>query len=139
MCVCVCVCVCVYCVYVCVYGWPASSLRVELHPQVEWQATARTLDDSQTLFVLWSSEPNNRRASKGDLVLRGGSLGRSDLVKDQVGWGIAWEKGDDGIADELEERHLFCCWSVLHRVKPVEVGKLKQHAHVYVKRHELFC
>ena len=58
---------------------------MQLHRQVEWQATAKTLDDSQTLFVLWSSEPNNRRASEEDLVLRGGSLGRSDRVKDQVG------------------------------------------------------
>ena len=50
-------------VYMCVYGltwlflvrrqgWPRSSLRMPSHPQVEWQATPRTICDTQTLAVL---------------------------------------------------------------------------------------
>ena len=60
-----------------------------LQLQVEWQATLRTLDGTQTLAVLWSSKPDIRRASEGDLVLPGGNSDKSDLVKDQVGGAIA--------------------------------------------------
>ena len=64
-------------------------MRIPLHPQVEWQATLRTLDGTQTLVVLWLSKPGIRRASEGDLVLLGSNLDRWDPVKDQVGGGIA--------------------------------------------------
>ena len=60
-----------------------------LYPQVEWQATLRTFDGTQALVVLWSSKPEIRRASGVDLVLIGSNSDRSDLVKDQVGGGIA--------------------------------------------------
>ena len=129
-CVCVCVCVC---------GWVGgSSLHMPLHPQVEWQATLRTLDGSQALFVLWLSKPCICRASEADLVLWGSSSGRLDLEIDQVGWGIAWEKGDGHILDEQGERHLFCCWSALDHGKAFSVGILKQCVCVLVKRCKLF-
>ena len=62
-------------------------MRTPLHPQVEWQATLRILDD--TKVVSWSSKPDSRRANKGDLVLPGSNWDRRDLMKDQVGGGIA--------------------------------------------------
>ena len=60
-----------------------------LHPQVEWQATLRSFDGTQTLIFLWSPKLDIHRASEGDHVLLGGNLDRSDLVKDQVSEGIA--------------------------------------------------
>ena len=71
---------------------------------------------------LWSWKPDIHRANEGDLVLLGGNSDRSDLVKDQVGWGIAWAKGDGQIVDKQGERHLFCCLSALHHGKPFDVG-----------------
>ena len=64
-------------------------MRTPLHLQVKWQATLRTLDGTQTFAVLWSSKPDIRRASEGYIVLLGGNWDRWDLVKDQVGGGIA--------------------------------------------------
>ena len=64
-------------------------MRTALHPQVEWQATLRTLDGTQTLFISRLSKPDSRTASEGDLVLLGGNSDRWDLVKDQVGGGIS--------------------------------------------------
>ena len=60
-------------------------MRAPLHPQVEWQATLRTLDATQTLVVLWLSKPDIRRG----LALLGSDSDRSDLVKDQGSGGIA--------------------------------------------------
>ena len=60
-----------------------------LHPQVEWQATLRIPDGTQTLVVSGLSKPDSRRASEGDLVLLGSNSDRWDLVKDQVVGGIA--------------------------------------------------
>ena len=82
MCVCVCVCVC-YDVIRLGGKVNQSSLHEPLHPQLKWQATLRTIGGSQTLFVLWSSKPDIRIASEGDLVLQGDSSGRSDLDMDK--------------------------------------------------------
>ena len=60
-----------------------------LHQQVEWHATLRTLDGTQTLVVSRLSKPDGRRAIEGDLVLLGSNSDRWNLVKDQVGGGIA--------------------------------------------------
>ena len=57
---------------------------------------------------------------------------------DQVGWRIAWEKGDGQIVDEQEERHLFCCLSALHHGKPFDVGILTQPVREFVEHHKLF-
>ena len=100
-------------------GWPGSSLRTPLHPQVELHVTLRTLDCTQARVVLWSSKPDIHRVSEGDLVLLDGNSDRSDFVKDQVGGGIAWEKGDGRIIDEQGEQHPFCCLSLLHHGKPM--------------------
>ena len=82
-------------------------MRTPQHPQVEWQATLRTLDD--TKVVSRSSKPDSCRASKGDLVLPGSNWDRRDLVKDQVGGGIGLEKGGERIVSEQLGRHPFCC------------------------------
>ena len=57
-------------------------------------------DGAQAPVVLWSSKPDIRRASEWDLVVLSGNSDRSDLTKDQVGGGIAWEKGDGRIKGE---------------------------------------
>ena len=72
-----------------------------------------------------------------DLVLLGSNSDRSDLVQDQVGGGIAWEKGGGQIVDEQEEHHPSCCLSVLYHVKPFDIGIHKQPVRVLVERHEL--
>ena len=54
-------------------------MRTALHPQVEWQATLRTLDGTQTLVVSRLSKPDSPRASEGDLVLLGSKSDRWDL------------------------------------------------------------
>ena len=64
-------------------------MRTPLHPQVEWQDTLRTLDGTQTLVVSRLSKPGSCTASEEDLVLLGSNSYRWDLVKDQVGGGIA--------------------------------------------------
>ena len=48
-------------------------MRTPLHPQVEWQATLRTLDGTQTLEVSWLLKRDIRMASGVDLVLLGGN------------------------------------------------------------------
>ena len=51
-------------------GWPGFSLCPPIHTQVVWQSKLRTLDGSQTFFVLWSSKLNNHRPSEGSSQLR---------------------------------------------------------------------
>ena len=51
--------------------------------------TLRTLDGTQTLAVSRLRKSDSRRANEGDLVLLGSNSDRCDLVKDQVGGGIA--------------------------------------------------
>ena len=97
-----------------------------LHLQVEWQATLRTLDGTQTLVALWLLKLGIRRVSDGDLVLLGGNLDRLDLAKDHVVGGIASEKGGGQILDKQEECYLFCCLSVLYCVKSFDVGIQQQ-------------
>ena len=138
---CISVCVCVYgltiwCYWVRRQGWPGSSLRTPLHPQVEWQATLMTLDGTQTLVVSRLSKLDSRGASEGDLVLLGSNSGRWGPVKDQVGGGIAWEKGGDWIVSEHLGRHLSCCLSVLRLEKPFDVCIQQQPVRVLVERHE---
>ena len=142
VCVCVCVCVCLGVNHYNIIRWSIKvdeglpCVRHYIPGQVE--ATLRTLSVSQRLFLLWSSKQDIRRASKGDLVLRGGSLGRSDLGMDHVDWGIAWERGDSQNVDEQEERHLFYCWFPSYLGKLFDVGKSRQLVCVMVERHELF-
>ena len=50
-------------------GWPRSSLRTPPHPQVEWQATPRTICGTQTLTVLLCHLLDNRKANVLNLVL----------------------------------------------------------------------
>ena len=59
------------------------------HLQVEWQATLRTLDGTQTLVVSRLTKPDSRRANEGDLILLGSNSDRWNLVKDQLGGGVA--------------------------------------------------
>ena len=92
---CVCVCVVCVCVRACIYGlaiccwwakrqgWPGSSLRTPLHPQVGWQATLMTLDGTQTLVASRMTELDSRGASERDLVLLLGNSGKLDLEKDR--------------------------------------------------------
>ena len=65
-------------------------------------------------------------------------MDRLDLAKDQFGGGIASEKGGGWILDEQEERHLFCCLSVLYHVKPLDVGIQQQPVRVLVERQKLY-
>ena len=113
-------------------------MRTPLHPQVEWQATLRTLDGTQTLEASWLLKRDIRIASDVDLVLLIGNLDKSDLAKDQVGGGIALEKGGGRILGEREERHLFCCLFVLYLEKPFDGGIQQQPVHVLVERHESY-
>ena len=83
-------------------------MRTPLYPQVEWQATLRTLDGTQTLIASWLLKRDNRRASDANLVLLGGNSDKSDLAKDQVGGSITLEKGDGWIIGEREERDPLC-------------------------------
>ena len=80
-------------------------MRTPLHPQVEWQATLRTLDGTQTLEASWLLKGNIRIASDVDLAFLGDHSDKSDLAKDQVGGGIALEKDGERILSEQEERH----------------------------------
>ena len=79
-----------------------------LHPQVEWQATLRTLEDTQTLVASWLLEQGIRRASDVNPVLLDGNSGRLDLAKDQVGGGTALTKDGGWILGEQEEHHPIC-------------------------------
>ena len=107
-----------------------------LHLQVEWQATLRTLDGTQTLEASWLLKRDIRIASDVGLVLLGGNSDKSDLAKDQVGGGIALEKAGGRILSEREEHHLFCCLLVLYLVKPFDDGTQQQPARVFVERHK---
>ena len=136
------VCVCVYGLTTCCYwvrcqGWPVSSLRTPLYPQVECQATLVILDGTQTLVVSRLSKPDSCKASERDLALLGDNSNRWDLVKDQDDEGSAWEKSDGWIVREQLRRHLFCCWSVFHPEQPVNVCRQKQPVPVLVESHEL--
>ena len=57
-------------------------MRAPLYPQVEWQATLMTLDDTQTLVASQIKKLGSCGASEQDLVLLGGNLGRRGLVQD---------------------------------------------------------
>ena len=72
-------------------------MRTPLYPQVEWQATLRTLDGNQTLEASWLLKRYIRIASDVDHALLGGNWDKSDLAKDQVGGGIALGKGSGRI------------------------------------------
>ena len=79
-------CVCVYGLAICYWwakrqGWPGSSLRTPLHPQVGWQATLMTLDGTQTLVASRMTELDSRGASERDLVLLLYNSGKLDLEK----------------------------------------------------------
>ena len=131
MCVCVCVCVCVYGLAICCWwakhqGWPGSSLRTPLHPQVGWQATLMTLDGTQTLVASPMTELHSRGASEWDLVLLLGNSGKVDLDKDQDDGGIALEKGYDQTVGEQWEHHLFCWKSVWRLDENFEVYRQQQ-------------
>ena len=52
-------------------------------------ATASPVDGTQTLVVSRLSKLDSHGASEGDLVLLGSNSNRFDLVKHQVGGGIA--------------------------------------------------
>ena len=113
-------------------------MRTPLHPQVEWQATLRTLDGTQTLEASWLLKRDIRIASDVDLVLLGGSSDKSDLAKDQVGEGIALEKGGGRILCGREERHPFCCLFLSYLVKPFDDGIQQQPVCVMVECHESY-
>ena len=112
-------------------------MRTPLHPQVEWQATLRTLDDTQTLFVSWLLKRDTGRASDVDLVLLGSNSDKSDLAKDQVSGGIALEKGGGRILGK-RERHPFCCLFVLYLSKSFDDGTQQQPSRVLVEHHESY-
>ena len=113
-------------------------MRTPLHPQVKWQATLTTLDGIQTLEASWLLKRDIRIANDVDLVLLIGSLDKSDLVKDQVGGGIALEKDGGQILSEQEERHPFCWLFVLYLEKPFDDGTQQQPVRVLVERHESY-
>ena len=113
-------------------------MRTPLHPQVEWQATLRTLDGTQTLEASWLLKRDIRIASDVDHVLLGGNLDKSDLAKDQVGGGIALEKGGGQILSEREERHPFCCLFVLYLRKPFDDGTQQQPVCGLVECHKSY-
>ena len=106
-------------------------MRTPLHPQVEWQATLRTLDGTQTREASWSLKQDIRIASDVDLVLLGGNSDKSDLAKDHVGGGIALQKGGGRILGKRES-HPFCCLFVLYLWKPFDDGKQQQPSRVLV-------
>ena len=56
-------------------------------------------------------------------------------MKDQVGGGIALEKGGVRILGEREEHHLFYCLFVLYLGKPFDDGIQQQRVRVLVERH----
>ena len=79
-----------------------------------------------------------RIANDVDLVLLGGNSDKSDLAKDQVGGGIALEKGGGRILGEREERHPFCRLFVLYPGKPFDDDTKQQPVLVLVERHESY-
>ena len=109
-----------------------------LHPQVEWQATLRTLDETQTLEASWLLKRDIRITSDVDFILLGGNSDKSYLAADQVGGGIALEKGGGRILSEREERHPFCCLFVSYLGKPFDDGTQQQPVRVLVERHESY-
>ena len=113
-------------------------MRTPLHSQVESQATLRTLDGTQTLEASWLLKRDIRIASDVDHVLLGGNSDKSDLAKDQVGGGIALEKGGGWILSEREERHPFRCLFVLYLGKPFDDGAQQRPVLVLVEPHESY-
>ena len=73
-----------------------------------------------------------------DHVLLGGNSDKSDLANDQVGGGIALEKGGGRILSKREERHPFCCLFVLYLGKPSDDGTQQQPICVSVEHHKLY-
>ena len=82
-------------------------MQTPLHPQVEWQATLRTLENTQTLVASWLLEQDICRASGVGLILLDGNSGRVDLAKDQVSGGTALKKDGGWILGE-PEKHPVC-------------------------------
>ena len=109
-----------------------------LSPQVELQATLRTLDGTQTLVESWLLKQDIRRARDVNLVLLSGNSDKSDLTKYQIGGGIASEKGGGRILGEREKRHPFCYLFVLYLGKPFDDGTQQQPVRVLVERHESY-
>ena len=113
-------------------------MRTPLHPQVERQATLRTLEDTQTLVASWLLEQDIRRASDVDLVLLEGNSGMVDLAKDQVGGGTALKKDGGQILGEQEEHHPVCFLFASYLGKPFGDGTQQQPVRVLVERHESY-
>ena len=109
-----------------------------LHLQVECQATVRILDGTQTLVASLLLKRDIRSASDVDLVLLGGNSGKLEFAKDQVGGGIALEKGGGQILGKRKERHSFCCLFVLYLRKPFDDGSQQQPVCVLVERHKWY-
>ena len=128
MCVCLCVCVCV-CLRANLLDVVRLGVNVDqgrpcvCHYIPGWvEATLRTLDGTQTLEASWLLKRDIRIAGDVDHVLLRGNLDKSDLAKDQVGWGIALEKGGGRILSKREERHPFCYLFALYLGKPIDDG-----------------
>ena len=86
----------------------------------------------------WLLKQKIRKASDVDFLLLGSNSDKLDLAKDQVGRGIALEKGGGRIISEREERHPFCCLFVLYLGKPFDDGTQQQPVRVLVERHESY-
>ena len=113
-------------------------MRTPLYPQVEWQATLRTLEDTQTLAASWLLEQDIRRASDVGFVLLNSNSDRVDLVKDRVGGGTALKKNGGRILGKQGEHHLVCFLFALYLGKPFGDGTQQQPVRVLVERHELY-
>ena len=113
-------------------------MRTRLLPQVEWQATLRTLDGTQTLKASWLLKRDIRIASDVNRVLLVASLDKFGLAKDQIGDGIALKKDGGRILSEPEERHPFCWLFVLNLEKPFDDGTQQKPVRVLVERHESY-
>ena len=86
----------------------------------------------------WLLKRDIRIAGDVDHVLLRGNLDKSDLAKDQVGWGIALEKGGDRILSEREECHPSCYLFVLYLGKPIHDGTQQLPVRVLVECHESY-
>ena len=111
-------------------------MPTRLLPQVELQATLRTLDGTQTLKASCLLKRLIRITSDVNRVLLVASLDKSGLAKDQVGGGIALKKDCGRILNEAEERHPFCWLFVLNLEKPFNDGTQQKPVRVLVERHE---
>ena len=87
----------------------------------------------------WLLKQKIRKASDVDLLLLGSNSDKLDLAKDQVGRGIALEKGGGQILGKRGERHPFCCLFALYLGKTFDDGTQQQPICVLVERHESYC